>query len=98
MKTTRKESPNSYIANRDNTSGRNNDNAGLTKLDKSYANHPNRDGVNATKHSFDHGNRVASKPLDYANDKGHDNQVQNNREDGSKLGEIDRKVNSGSQE
>ena len=88
----------SYIPSRDSTAGRNNDNQGLKDLDKSYANHPNRDGVNAHKHDFNQGERAASKPMDYANDKMHDNTVQNAREDGSKPGEIDRKVNSGSQE
>jgi len=56
MKTTRKESPNSYIANRDNTAGRNNDNPGLSKLDANYAKHPSRQGTSQPK------------PLNYSND------------------------------
>jgi len=68
MKTTRKESPNSYIANRDNTAGPNNDNPGLKDLDKNYASHPNRQGSNAHKHDFDNGERVKSTPM-YDNDK-----------------------------
>jgi hypothetical protein len=42
----------------DNTAGRNNDNrTDLEKLDKGYANDPARQGTNAGKDNFDHGER-----------------------------------------
>jgi hypothetical protein len=57
MKTTRKEAPNSYVPNRDQTSGRNNENPELDKLDRDYKNESAREGTNSDRTSFDHDGR-----------------------------------------
>ena len=49
---------NTYISNRDSTAGRNNDNPELDRLDREYAQEPEREGTNADKENFDRGERV----------------------------------------
>ncbi len=71
---------NSYIAGRDSTSGRNADNS-LTHLDRAYENHADRQGVNAGKHDFHHGQRSRSAPLSHDGETGHDNKPINQRGD-----------------
>lgn len=48
----RKESPNSYIANRDSTAGRNNENPQLKELDRKYESDKVRQGSNVGRGSF----------------------------------------------
>jgi hypothetical protein len=48
----RKEAPNSYVADRDQTAGRNNENPQLGRLDRKYESDPAREGTNADKGSF----------------------------------------------
>jgi len=48
----RKEAPNSYIDDRDQTAGRNNENAELKKLDRQYQSDKAREGTNSGRGSF----------------------------------------------
>jgi hypothetical protein len=52
-----KQPSNSYVPNRDQTAGRNNDNPELDKLDRSYKSDKAREGTNSDRTSFDNDGR-----------------------------------------
>ena len=57
MKNNRKEAPNTYVPDRDQTAGRNNDNQQIDDLDRKYENDKAREGTNSNRTSFGDGER-----------------------------------------